>query len=103
MSASEACLRIFHYDLYDRSPAVQGLAVHLPGQHAVLYKIGKAEEALQKSKDTTLTAWFKAHNEIPEARDVPYHLFPVHFTWNASIGCLYLANPIEGERFFLRL
>lgn len=46
VSASEACLRIFHYDLHDRSPAVQRLAVHLPGQHAVLYKEGKAEEAL---------------------------------------------------------
>lgn len=46
VSASEACWRIFHYDLHDRSPAVQRLAVHLPGQHAVLYKEGKAEEAL---------------------------------------------------------
>lgn len=115
VSASEACWRIFHYDLHDRSPAVQRLAVHLPGQHNVVYKEGKAEEALQNFKDTTLTSWFKANIEIQEARNIPYHLFPEHFTWNAStctwkkrklgntIGRLYLANPAEGERFFLRL
>lgn len=58
VSASEACWRIFHYDLHDRSPAVQRLSVHLPGQHNVVYKEGKAEETLQHFKDTTLTSWF---------------------------------------------
>lgn len=81
----------------------------------MVYKEGKAEEALQNFKDTTLTSWFKANIEIPEARNIPYHLFPEHFTWNAStctwkkrklgntIGRLYLANPAEGERFFFDL
>lgn len=115
VSASEACWRIFHYELHDRSPAVQRLALHLQGQQTVIYKEGKAEEALDNIKNSTLTAWFRINSESSEARSIPYHLFPEHFTWNTStgkwkprksgnaIGRLYQANPSEGERFYLRL
>lgn len=89
--------------------------MHLQGQQTVIYKEGKAEEALGNIKNSTLTAWFKINSESAEARSVPYHLFPEHFTWNATagkwtqrksgnaIGRLYQANPCEGERFYLRL
>ena len=115
VSASEASWRIFHYELHDRSPAVQRLAVHLQGQQTVIYNEGKAEEALDKIKNTTLSAWFEINSECDEARSIPYHLFPEHFTWNTTagkwkprkcgnaIGRLYQANPSEGERFYLRL
>ena len=115
VSACEASWRIFHYELHDRSPAVQRLAVHLPNQQTVVYKEGKAEEALDEMKKTTLLAWFKINKECPEARSVPYHIFPEQFTWNSTagkwkarkaghvIGRLYQANPAEGERFYLRL
>ncbi|XP_070531906.1 uncharacterized protein [Ptychodera flava] len=115
VSATEACWRIFHYDLHDRSPAIQRLAVHLPGKEKVFYREGRAAEAIQHSKVTTLTAWFKANSEISDARLIPYHNFPEHFTWNATtcewkprkkglaIGRLYQANPVEGEWFYLRL
>ena len=36
VSASEACWRIFHYDLHTHSPAIQRLPVHLPGQEQVI-------------------------------------------------------------------
>ncbi|XP_071137070.1 uncharacterized protein [Mytilus edulis] len=55
VSASEACWRIFHYDLHTHSPAIQRLAVHLPGQEQVIYSEGKAQQALQHNKNTTLT------------------------------------------------
>ena len=66
-------------------------------------------------KKTTLLAWFKINKDCPEARSVPYHIFPEQFTWNSTagkwkarkagrvIGRLYQANPAEGERFYLRL
>ena len=115
VSASEACWRIFHYDLHTHSPAIQRLAVHLPGQEQVICSEGKAQQALQHNKNTTLTGWFKINQTNPLATTIPYHLFPEHFTWNQSshtwaprkkgnvIGRLYRANPAEGERFFLRL
>ncbi|XP_077977577.1 uncharacterized protein LOC144433142 [Glandiceps talaboti] len=107
--------RIFHYDLHNRSPSIQRLAVHLPGRERVYYREGHATQAIQRLKDTTLTAWFKANDKFPEANHTPYHNFPEHFTWNATscewkprkqrhaIGRLYQANPTEGERFYLRL
>ena len=115
ISASESCWRIFHYELHDRSPAVQRLAVHLPEQQSVIYREGKAEKALHEMKNTTLTAWFKINAESNEARSTSYHLFPEHFTWDSTggkwkqrkagnvIGRMYQANPSEGERFYLRL
>ena len=115
VSASEGCWRIFHYELHDRSPAVQRLAVHLPEQQTVTYKEGKAVEALQNVKNTTLTAWFNINTVCEEARTTPYHLFPESFTWDSTaakwkprkggnvIGRLYQANTSEGERFYLRL
>ena len=115
ISASESCWRIFHYELHDRSPAVQRLAVHLPEQQSVIYREGKAEKALHEMKHTTLTAWFKINAESNEARSTSYHLFPEHFTWDSTggkwkqrkagnvIGRMYQANPSEGERFYLRL
>lgn len=115
VSASEASWRIFHFELHDRIPAVQHLALHLPSQQNVVYQEGKASEVLQHCKDTTLTAWFKANIHFTEARSVSYHVFPEYFTWNPSsctwtirksgkvIGRLFQANPSEGERFFLRI
>ncbi|VDI22620.1 Hypothetical predicted protein [Mytilus galloprovincialis] len=115
VSASEASWRIFHYDLHTHSPAIQRLAVHLPGQEQVIYSEGKAQQALQHNKNTTLTGWFKIDQTNPLARTISYNLFPEHFKWNQSshtwaprkkgkvIGRLYRANPAEEERFFLRL
>ncbi|CAC5401648.1 unnamed protein product [Mytilus coruscus] len=72
----------------------------------------KAETSDSDHKGTNV------YNEIThyvDARTIPYHLFPEHFTWNQTshtwaprkkgnvIRRLYRANPAEGERFFLRL
>ncbi|XP_077985123.1 uncharacterized protein LOC144439763 [Glandiceps talaboti] len=112
VSATEACWRIFHYDLHDRSTSIHRLTVRSPGRERVSYREGHATQAIQRLKDT-LTAWFKAIDKFPEAKHTPYHNFPEHFTWNATssewkprkqrhaIGRLYQANPTEGERFFL--
>ncbi|VDI62821.1 Hypothetical predicted protein [Mytilus galloprovincialis] len=115
ISVSESSWRIFHYELHDRSPAIQRLAVHLPHQENVVYKVGNARHTLEHAKNTTLTAWFKINAEDPNARSVLYHHFPEQYTWDPStstwkprkagnmIGRVYQANPSEGERFYLRL
>ena len=115
ISASEASWRIFHYQLHDRAPAIQRLAVHLPHKETVVYKVGNAVHTLEHAKNTTLTAWFKKNSEDQHAISVLYHHFPEHFTWDQctstwkcrkggnAIGRVYQANPSEGERFYLRL
>lgn len=107
--------RLFHFELFNRTPAIQRLALHLPNQHTIVYSEERAEQALNKSKNTTLTAWFVANQIYPEARAILYHNFPEFFTWNPSssswtprksgfvIGRLYSANPAEGERYYLRI
>ena len=80
VSASEACWRIFHFVVHDPSPSIQRLNVHLPGQQQIIYKEGSAQTALQRSKHTTLIAWFEINKPLPEARHILYHMFPEHFT-----------------------
>jgi hypothetical protein len=96
ISSGEAAWRLFHSNINDRSPAIQRLAVHLPQQNSVVYTPGRVQDALEHSKNTTLTAWFIANQEYPHAKTIPYHLFPEHFTWNS-------ASPAEGERYYLQL
>lgn len=101
--------------MHNRSPAIQHLAIHLPNQETVVYKVGNALQSLEHAKNTTLTAWFEINAHDPSAREILYHNFPEHFTWDSTvskwkhrkkgnvIGRLYQVNPTEGERFYLRL
>lgn len=66
------------------------------------------------AKETLLTGWFKANQNIPTACNFTYQEFPGHFVWDAklkkwkprkqgrAIGRMYFASPASGERFFLR-
>ena len=116
VSASESCWRILQFDLQDRYPAIQRLALHLPNKQSVTYREGQAEEAVRNIKDTTLTAWFKENEKNGDSKDLLYTEMPEHYTWDTktcswkkrqrnrlAIGRVYSANPFEGERFFLRL
>ncbi|XP_072037279.1 uncharacterized protein [Amphiura filiformis] len=115
ITPQEACWRIFHYILHDRSPAIQRLSVHLEGQQQILFKEGHATDALEKAKDTTLMAWFKTNQRDAEARKLLYTDFPEKYTWNAqsrqwrprkkggTIGRMCTASPAQGERYYLRM
>ncbi|CAI2194302.1 19010_t:CDS:2, partial [Funneliformis geosporum] len=65
---------------------------------------------------TTLTAWFQENMNNIEAQNYKYTDFPVYYTWNAklhkwnrrknatgAIGRLYMVQPIEGKRYYLRI
>ena len=64
----------------------------------------------------TLTAWFQANLEDVAARAYTYSEFPIHYTWDdtnhmwnphknvtSAIGRLYMVQPSEGERYYLRI
>jgi len=64
---------------------------------------------------TTLTAWFKENSENTAAHVYKYADFPLHYTWNkfqcrwnprktatGAIGRIYMVQPSEGERYYLR-
>ena len=119
ISASESIWRIFHYKLHNHTPNVQRLAVHLPNQQSITFQ---DKDNLQyiinqtTAHITTLTAWFQENLENIEARKYKYIDFPLHYTWNTSqrkwnprktatgaIGRLYMVQPSEGERYYLRM
>ena len=103
----------------EQSHVITRLAVHLPNQQTVYFTEGDEENALEKAEytDSTLTAWFKLNTSDATAQNLFYHQVPNHYTFqsktkqwvkrklisNEVIGRMYLVNPNEGERYFLRL
>ncbi|CAG8661536.1 18179_t:CDS:2 [Rhizophagus irregularis] len=87
VSSSESIWRIFHYKMH-------GETIH----------------------KTTLTAWFEENTNNSNAQNLKYIDFPTHYTWNkdeckwscrinntGTIGRLYMVQPTEGERYYLRI
>jgi hypothetical protein len=119
VSSCEALWRIYHFRMHDEHPGVVRLQVHLPNQQLISWDENVAPNLQQvvaqaAEKDTTLTAYFKANDQIPEARNHLYQDFPVHFVWvrgkkkwkirqqQTAIGRMFYAHPASGERFYLR-
>ena len=79
-------------------------------------KVANLQEIVddQAAKDTNLTAYFKANELYPEARDLLYQDFPSEFVqipkqrkWKPrqqkfALGHMYYAHPNSGEHFYLR-
>jgi hypothetical protein len=56
VSASEACHRLFAFDLHDMHPNVYRLAVHLPNEQTTYFPEGTTVgEAMMRNNSTTLT------------------------------------------------
>ena len=109
--------RLLQFKMDDQSHTIIRLAVHLPSEQPVYFKPGSEEDALLKAEysDSTLLAYFKLNQNDTSAHQYLYHNIPNHFTfynktWKPRkrggkkvIGRMYLCNPAEGERFYLRL
>jgi hypothetical protein len=58
VSASEACHRLFAFDLHNMHPNVYHLAVHLPNEQTTYFPEGTTVgEAMMRNNSTTLTGW----------------------------------------------
>ncbi|XP_050222183.1 uncharacterized protein LOC126672278 [Mercurialis annua] len=118
VSAQEAMWRIFEFDLNEIQPAVVNLQLHLPNKQMVSYWKHQNLENLVVWDDATktmLTQFFKKCSEDEHAEGLLYREFPQHYVWNKMykmwerrkkgnvIGRVNAANPIEGERYYMRL
>jgi len=66
-------------------------------------------------KETKFTEWMKANKHHEEARELTCVDFPTRWVWKAkekkwkkrkqqySIGRIYYAHPMSGERYYLRM
>ncbi|PKA51251.1 ATP-dependent DNA helicase PIF1 [Apostasia shenzhenica] len=118
ISPPEALWRIYTFTLNEMNLPVATLQVHLPYRHCVTFQ---ENQDLQKIlsvdfyKTTMLTEFFKLNAEDNEAKNILYKHLPEYYTWDSSskiwtkrkqrqvIGRIALANPVEGERYYLRL
>ncbi|XP_010677941.1 uncharacterized protein LOC104893524 [Beta vulgaris subsp. vulgaris] len=117
--APEAFWKIYKFPLTRMCPAIDRLQVHLPNMHQVRFEgnnlISDILEDPRNSK-TMLTQLFKMNETDPGARRYLYREFPEHYRWLKSssewqrrrsnqrvMGRLYVASPLEEERFYLRL
>jgi hypothetical protein len=120
VSASEACHRLFAFDLHGMHPNVYRLAVHLPNEQTTYFPEGTTVgEAMMCNNSTTLTGWCdfnrKAKSEYAAAtilarnNNDPAPLLPVALTtlypdyleiavWNKSKKAWHLRKKVVGRR-----
>ena len=123
IGASEACWRLFQFDMSSRSPAVEPLQVHLENHQVVLFEEGQEHQAAAaEPKDTPLTAWMRYNRECaatdPDCLALLYPDFPRHCRWDKgrrrwvrrqnyqaapTIGRVVSVSPRQGDVFYLRL
>ncbi|XP_073301543.1 uncharacterized protein [Primulina huaijiensis] len=118
VSAPEAMWRIFEFDLNEISPAVINLPLHLPNKHCVTFWRNQNLRSLlhlDQTSKTMLTEFFYKCSIDDKAKNLLYSEFPEHYVWDKQgkcwlqrkhrkvIGRINNANPIEGERYYLRL
>ncbi|XP_074352664.1 uncharacterized protein LOC141691809 [Apium graveolens] len=116
--ASEASWRIFGFDIHHRSPSVERLPIHFPGQKYLNFQSSADLENVcnnATSKKSKLKAWFVANSEIPQAQNFTYSDFPTQFTWIEKtakwelrqrgdvVGRLVEVHATTGELLYLRM
>lgn len=117
ISSSEACWRIFGFDMSHINPSVFRLQIHLPGQQNVTFKGTSSLSNIinDEQKKMMLTEYFESNKIDPDARNYTYREFSQHYIWNntarkwtkrcqgKAIGRIYAVSPSKGERYYLRL
>ncbi|XP_074305486.1 uncharacterized protein LOC141640695 [Silene latifolia] len=118
VSASEACWRVFAFEIQYKQPPVQRLPYHLEFEQDVLFEDSEAaDDILERVGDakTTLTEWMVTNQKHEDARSLTYAEFPTEWVWDNNgkvwtrrkkgfkIERIYFANPNSGESYYLRL
>ncbi|KAK9190000.1 hypothetical protein WN943_018600 [Citrus x changshan-huyou] len=87
ISATEACWRIFQFDIHYRKPAVERLPFHLLGEHTVIFKESKCLQnvlTIPGIEKTKFTEWLEANKIYDDVRELTYSDFPTCWVSDAS-------------------
>lgn len=82
ISSNEAVWRILGFNIHERFPPVQHLAVHLENGQRIYYTEENALEKVNNPPNTSLTAFFKLCQTDDFAKTLFYHEVPKYFCWN---------------------
>ncbi|XP_022041450.2 uncharacterized protein LOC110944034 [Helianthus annuus] len=116
----EASWRIFNFDIHDRNPAVQVLALHLENMQNVSFRHKDVLDNVANNefiKRTTLTEWLSNNVWDVSGRHLRYIDYLNEYRWDLeskrwirrtttkvpSIGRLIYIHPACGEAFYLRM
>ena len=112
------------FPIADRYPPVLALRVHLEDEQQVVFDEGNEEEALEKQRDTELTAFFRLNEKLEQSEDLEENYLPSYIElpkkyrydkskkeWiqrkahseDTVIGRIHSVNPIAGDVFYLRI
>lgn len=117
--APEALWKFYKFPMTRMNPSVERLQVHLPNMHQVRFEGNQPIQSVladPRTSKTMLTEFFKMNADDPVARNYLYREFPEKYRWINStrewrrrktmqrvIGRLYVASPLDAERFYLRM
>jgi len=104
----KAYWKIFEFNIYRESLAVQRLPIHLPNEHYVNFHAHQTVNevlARQNVKKTQLTAWFDYNFAYDDGLSLIYWQFPQHYTWNAKVKLWHPRQHarIIGRMYFMSL
>ena len=115
LGSSEACWRLFCFNISEHHPAVYAMRVHLQDQQMVTFEEGQEHQMAERDHTTELTAFFNYNRDNPGTA-VMYCDFPEQFTWQKSskkwvprreafdtIGRLLTIHPLAGDVYYLRM
>ncbi|XP_025702793.1 uncharacterized protein [Arachis hypogaea] len=118
ISACEAALRLYGYDIQVKEHVVIRLPFHLPDENPIVFKdYENIQDVISRAdmKLTKLQSWFIVNKFFPFARSLTYCEFPHKFVWKDdismwiprkqgfSIGRLTHVPRGNGEDYYLRL
>ncbi|XP_021754905.1 uncharacterized protein LOC110720203 [Chenopodium quinoa] len=130
VSPCEAAWRIFGFDLFEMTPSVMVLPVHLPNMQTIYLRSHENLESLVQdekrsrtgrkpfpgsSTSGALTEFFSLNAHINGGKGLQYNEVVSEYRWESSkkiwikrshkknVGRMAFVDPAEGERFFLRL
>lgn len=116
--ATEACWRIFKFNIHHKEPAVERLPFHLPREHKVVFEEKRRAESVlsvPRIEKTKFTEWFEANRSYPTACELTFSDFPTCWVWHPTdkiwkprkrgktIGTIYFVHPSSGERLYIRM
>ncbi|XP_055306971.1 uncharacterized protein LOC129571224 [Sitodiplosis mosellana] len=84
ISTNEALWRIFSFNIHERYPTVQHLAVHLENGQRVYFTPENARARVDSPPATTLTAFFKLCETDEFAKTLLYSEVPQYYTWQSN-------------------
>jgi hypothetical protein len=85
---SEAIWRIFNFEIHNRDPTVQHLAVHLENGQRVFFNANNLHRVIENPIKLTLTAFFELCSHDDFAKTLFYHEVSSYYTWDDSRGWL---------------